>query len=181
MTITHMQSEIGDLVYDDSCAPIFFANNRGHWTAPVVEKWYQVRNESFHKAIAQGHKVFHIGNFANVATPDALLRQKIAEYQKAYDVDFMRKETWIGQCYIIPNPIMRGFITAVQWMAGEFAAPATTASDLEGALKIARKAYGKFGLELPPVPADYQFPECEGTLPRGGIPRGGLKVIVKPG
>lgn len=180
MTVLHIQSKTGDMVWDDSCAPIYFTNNRGTWTVEQLRKWYENRTETFLKEIAKGHKVFHIGDFSEAAMPDALLRKALADLQAEFDVEFMDKGTWLGQCYVVRNPLMRGLITAVQWMTGGLAAPATTAADLRGAVRVAEQAYRAHGLEMPQtVPRDHIFQPFEGEVPREDLGPTEIRVFTR--
>lgn len=159
MPVTNVLCQEGELVFDDRYAPIFTTNNIGKWDPSGLREWYALSRAAIHKSVDAGHKAFFIGDISKAASPDAVMRKVIAELQEEFDAPFRGTETWIGQCYVISNVVMRGIVTAVQWMMpGGSPAPMTTAPNMTGALKIAEQAYAKYGLQMPDFPRDYEFP-----------------------
>ena len=158
MAITHIPGETGEIVFDDRYAPIFTTTNKGVWQIPQLREWFVVSRREMLRVISEGKKVFFIGDISNVASPDAVTRKAIADFQDEFDVPFKGNDTFIGQCYVISNPLMRGLVTAVNWMTGGFVAPHFTAPTMRSALRVAEQCYEKRGLELPFFPDDYEFP-----------------------
>jgi hypothetical protein len=162
MALTHIHGLEGELVWDDRYAPIFTTLNVGKWDRQQLREWYVISRKAMLQSVEKGHKVFFIGDISNVAAPDALIRKALADFQDEFDGPFKGTDVWIGQCYIIANVVMRGIVTAVQWMTpGGVAAPASTAQNFAAALKTAEQTYAKYGLPMPAFPRDYEFPAPE--------------------
>jgi hypothetical protein len=155
--ITHMVGKEGEILWDDRHAPIYLANSYGRWDEAQVEGWYKQRNEVFDHSIAQGLKVFLISDISELAAPEATMRKRLGEFGQKYDTPY--KGNWIGQVFIMTNPLLRGIVTAVNWLnPNGFVAPTFTAPTMAQAIQEMEKCYLREDLEVPSLPRDYKYP-----------------------
>lgn len=161
--VSYLHGVIGagsQILWDDTHCPVFCANSRGNWDYEQVLAWYVNRNAQYDYAIAKGKKVFLISDISLLSAPDAVLRKQLSDLGQKYDIPYKGK--WLGQVFIMTNPILRGIVTAVNWLSPNgFAVPTTTASTMAHAVTEMQNAYKKAGEEPPDFPRDYQFPAWE--------------------
>lgn len=161
--VTYLHGANGEgsqILWDDTHCPVFLASSRGNWDYEQVLQWYTNRNLQYDYAIAKGKKVYLISDISLLNAPDAVLRKQLSEMGQKFDTPY--KGTWLGQTFIMTNPILRGIVTAVNWLSPNgFAVPTTTASTMALAIVEMQKAYKRAGEEPPDFPREYQFPSFE--------------------
>lgn len=148
------------ILFDDTHHPVFTMKSRGAWDAAQLEAFYKVRNVAIDQALAEGHKVFLFSDMSNLVAPDAVLRKQIAELDETYTKQYHGQV--LGYALIMSSTVMRGILTAVNWIAGGgkgLPIPTAAVPDLDGAVREMQRAYQKMNLEPPNFPRDYVFPE----------------------
>jgi hypothetical protein len=148
------------ILFDDTHLPVFTMRSRGAWDAGQLEAFYKVRNVAIDQAIKLGQKVFLFSDMSNLVAPDAVLRKQIAELDETYTKQYHGEV--LGYALIMSSTVMRGILTAVNWIAGGgkgLPIPTSAVPDLDGAIKDMQKAYQRNNLEPPNFPRDYKFPE----------------------
>ena len=152
----HIGNE-GEIVNDDSLFPLYVSNSRGVWDYNQVVAWYEARNRIYDAAVHRGLKVFLITDISELKPPNATLRKQLSDLGQKYDAPY--RGVWIGQVFIMTNPLLRGIVTAVNWLSPSgFVAPTSTAPSLRQAINIMNKAYREAKAKPPEVPPDFKLP-----------------------
>lgn len=163
MAVTHVFGPDGEIVHDDTYAPIFVTRNTGKWSEAQLREWYTLRTRGFKEAVAQGQKFFWISDVSTIKPPDALIRKIIADLQTQHDQDFKGKDVFIGQAFIMTSTLLRGIVAAINWLSpeGNMVAPIHNVPSMEAALSACEKAYELHNLPMPSFPSNYQWPAFE--------------------
>lgn len=151
------------ILFDTTYSPAFTMMSRGAWDAGQLEAFYKVRNVAIDNAVAAGHKVFILSDISNLIAPDAVLRRQIAQLDETYTKQYHGQV--LGYALIMSSTVMRGILTAVNWIAGGgkgLPIPTVAVANLETAIQEMHKAYQRIDVNPPPFPEDYQFPTFPG-------------------
>ncbi|MFO7562365.1 MAG: hypothetical protein R6X02_06955 [Enhygromyxa sp.] len=70
-----------------------------------------------------------IADLANFGTPAATVRKHLGDKAKAQDKEFT--ETFAGYIVVVPNAVIRGVVTALNWIIGDDGKPILYASSLK--------------------------------------------------
>ena len=155
--IFHLPGQRGEILWDCRFSPVFMANSYGAWDEEQVVQWYTNRNQHFDRAIAKGQLVYLISDISNLDAPDANMRKRLGEFGHKYDTPYKGK--WIGQTFIMTNPVLRGVVTAVNWLnPNGFVAPTTTAPTMSRAIDLMRSVYQRADHMAPELSDDYSYP-----------------------
>ena len=145
-----------NLIWDDRYFPIMVSITQGMPTLAVMEVIYSNRNDLCTYAKGRGMKTIHIADVSQAGSPDAMTRKKITELGKVSDQPFL--DTHLATVLVVTNPLIRGVIAAVSWLAGDAVVPNISMPSFDSALKKVDELYRKEGRETPAFPADYQVP-----------------------
>ena len=158
---TRLKGEGWEVHFDDTYSPIFFSISHGLLDLEAMEQWYNVRNPAYDHARRQGHKVVLVSDVGNLAPPDALMRKKIADMGEQEDEAY--RDQILGQVFVMSNPVLRGIVTALQWISPNALVQTVTAATLTDARKQVERYYTRAELPMPPYPDDYEYEKI--TLP----------------
>jgi hypothetical protein len=151
------QAEDAELIWDSRYFPLLISRTKNQTTPGLMKFLAEKRNICCEYAKSTGMRTIHISDASTAQAPDAVNRKIITEMMKEADKPYLNVH--FGTVLILVNPLMRGVLTAVAWMAGGDSTPLYSAASMEGAFEQCRKLYGKAGLDVPDFPSNYQFPE----------------------
>jgi hypothetical protein len=146
------------LIIDTTYHPIVFNRWYGDLTEKGSETYWEMRNDLCNPA---GSKKIVLIHFFEVNAPPATVRKRGAEL--AQNDPFIQNGTFIS-LMIMKNPLLRGVLTAVLWMAGKENFPMEFMSNVEDCIRRARKILEEAGVEPPDCGDTYAIPE-EKTVP----------------
>ncbi|PRP97910.1 hypothetical protein ENSA5_31440 [Enhygromyxa salina] len=153
--ITRIKAPGCEVHWDDTYSPIFFANTVGVVNMEVMEQWYAVRNPAYARAMSLGQKAMLVSDVSNMTPPDAVMRKELALLGEKEDEAF--RGVVLGQVFIMSNPVLRGVVTALQWISPNALVPTVTAASLKDAARQVERHYTRAGLPMPPYPDNYAF------------------------
>jgi hypothetical protein len=135
------------LITDVRYFPLVIYTWFGSANMATVDEYYKRRWENDARARAAKTKVIMVNDLAHVAPPPATIRKSIAERAKETDASDAL------HCYItsVPNPLMRGVVTAMQWIVGEQMKPNVNVGSMTQALRLAVAEFQKLGIEPPDI------------------------------
>jgi hypothetical protein len=117
---------------------------------PTLElsKWFFGRRRLvLERAQSGGTKVLQISDLGELSTPPATVRQYIGETGKIEDAH----DNFLGYVAIVPNPVIRGVVTALRWIIGGDVRPIMFTSNYDEAIKKATSMAEAAGVEFPPI------------------------------
>jgi hypothetical protein len=134
-------------VTDTRYFPLVIYTWFGSSTMATVDEYYKRRWENDARAHAAKTKVIMVNDLAHVAPPPATIRKSIADRAKETDASEAL------HCYItsVPNPLMRGVVTAMQWIVGEQMKPNINVASMTHALRLAMAEFEKLGIKPPSI------------------------------
>jgi hypothetical protein len=114
--IDRRQSAAALVAVDDTHLPILISTFRGQLDLETVTWHDSETNRILRARIRQGRPVVYITDTRRMQVPSATLRQHWATQIKEND-DVMR--ACLGIFVVLDNPLMRGALTAVDWMTNQ--------------------------------------------------------------
>jgi hypothetical protein len=151
------QEADAELIWDSRYFPLLISRTHKQTTPGLMKFLAEKRNICCEYAKSTGTRTIHISDVSTSQTPDAVSRKIISDIMKEADKPYL--DVHLGTVVILLNPLMRGVVTAVAWMAGSDSTPLYSAASMDDAFTQCRKAYGKTGIEPPEFPVKYQFPD----------------------
>lgn len=143
------------LIIDNRYFPLTIYTWFGAGSIPLVDEYFKRRWENDARARKENTKVILVTDLAHVSPPPATFRKAMGERAKETDVSDAL------HCYItsVPNALMRGVITAMQWIGGEQMKRNTNVANMAQALHLAINEYEKLGIDPPQLNvAEYVSP-----------------------
>ncbi|MFV8754838.1 hypothetical protein ACNOYE_30190 [Nannocystaceae bacterium ST9] len=147
------------LVVDARYFPLTIYTWFGAATMSLVDEYFKARWQFDARAQAAKTKVIIVTDLSAFGAPPATIRKALAE--RAKDTD----KSDALHCYVtcVPNSLLRGVVTALQWIAGDQAKQNTNLASMMLTLRFALNEYEKLGITVPNVdPASYAAPEPNG-------------------
>jgi hypothetical protein len=102
--------------FDDNHLPLMISTFRGPLDLDVARWHDDVSSRAIAQSLAQGRRVLHVVDARDVDVPSAQLRKFWAERitQSASTIEAM-----LGVFVVIDKPILRGVLTAINWICNE--------------------------------------------------------------
>jgi len=138
-------------VFDDSIFPFFGLRHYGPGNPDTLRLLYQVRKPVTDYASKHGKKVVMIYDIEQMQVPDAVSRKGVAEIAKVAETSPGFATTIV----IVPNPLLRGVVTALAWMG---VTALTSASSTQDAIRQGSRLLNDDSIE---VDQYYQLPEWD--------------------
>lgn len=138
-------------VFDDSIFPFFCVRQYGPGVPDTLRLIYQVRKPITDHAAKLGTKAIMIFDINEMPAPDAVSRKGVAEIAKVGEA----VPGFLTTIVIVPNPLLRGVVTAIAWMGVTDLASAANTAD---AIKRGKKLYRN---EVVDVDESYNIPEWD--------------------
>jgi len=149
--VHHIENAEGLCTIDSSNFPVVVVWWGGVVTSTLVDLMWEYRDAEL---VDRAPVMVIMSGIDDVTELTAVNRKYLADKGK-FDPRLQTGE--ILPIMVVSNPIMRGFLTAVTWMAGD-KFPMQFASTLEGGYTLARKTLQQRDSEVPDVdPASYKF------------------------
>lgn len=153
--------EEGDasLVLDSRHFPVVIARPVGAFTESFVDHYYlKWRNPLAERASAEGKEIVVIFDFSQGKSPPATIRKRAGDYSKN-DPQVKGLSTTV---IVVNNPLLRGVITAMIWMAGSDNVKTAFAANIEDALTRGLNELSGAGHDLPDIdPKTYTCPSSQ--------------------
>jgi hypothetical protein len=145
------------LTVDNRFYPIVLAQIHGGWAEDTIDYYFlRWRNPLAEHAHSEGKAIIVIFDLTASKPPSAILRKRAGDYAQ-HDKD---QVGFLKSIMIVTNPLIRGIITAINWLAGDV--PIALVKSVPDALRMAVEQMAKSGIEHPKVDPDtYQFPPAE--------------------
>jgi hypothetical protein len=145
------------LTIDNRLYPIIICDINGAFTLKSVEFFFQTWRGVLHNyAASRGEAVVTIIMLSDLRPPPATVRKAAGDYV-AQDTS---TPGFLCTNIVVTNPLMRGVITAIVWIAGSENTKADYFPTLEAAIKAASKSLESAGHTPPNVDfSTYAFPK----------------------
>jgi hypothetical protein len=91
--------------------------------------------------------LYNLLNLAEVQKAPSTSRRIIADKLKKHQDQYT--DTMLGVALVIPSPLVRGVLVAINWIVGDFKHPADYVKNTATALAKARKYFKNAGLDFP--------------------------------
>jgi hypothetical protein len=151
-------SLVVDLRYFPLCIFIWHGNS----TLVLVEEYIKTRAACDTRARAEKTKLIVVTDLANAGAPPATVRKAIAEGAAILD----KSEAMHSYVTCVPNSLLRGVVTALQWVAGEQSKPNKNVASMMLGIRHALQEYETMGLKVPDVdPNAYAPPPAKAGPP----------------
>lgn len=102
--------------FDDNHLPLMISTFRGPLDLEVARWHDDVSSKAIAQSLAQGRRVLHVVDARDVDVPSAQLRKFWAE-RITQSVSTL--EAMLGVFVVIDKPILRGVLTAINWICNE--------------------------------------------------------------
>lgn len=154
--IKHYQDRESEVVQDRRFYPLILSDTTGIFTEGGVNFYFIQRNEVAEYAASRGEKIITILNVPNTLKPPPATVRKLAGEYAAKDASTPGlMETNI----VVNNPLLRGVITAIVWIAGGENTTVKYSPSLEQAIRMSLRTFEGQGITVPTIdPATYKFP-----------------------
>jgi hypothetical protein len=147
----HVTQGAGSCTLDASLFPIVPVRWVGEMTPELFDKFWDARDKHLDDFVPT---VIFVHAINEINPMNSIVRKYLSD--KAKNDPKIQKGLFFS-IIVVSNPLIRGTLTAVSWMAGDMF-PMDFVSDLnEGIKRAARLEEGK-ATECPPLPADYKWP-----------------------
>lgn len=104
------------IAFDERQAPVFITTFEGTLDLESVAWHDEVSSKAFLTAIGSGRRIVHIVDARRVNVPNAQLRRHWAtRIQQSVGT----LETMLGNFVVIDSPVLRGVLTAIDWLCNE--------------------------------------------------------------
>lgn len=145
----------GSYVLDGRFFPLLITGWFGDLTHELVVHFFEARSEFTSHAKQAGLKVIQITESSRMGVPTAAVRKSIADHTLQADAN---SGVMIEYVVVIPSSIMRGVVTAVNWISGDKGTPMVNVGSLDAAFSRVEKVFSNAGIKFT-APADYKMPE----------------------
>ena len=139
------------LQLDATYFPVLTATWVGTVTTEMMDVYFEVRAPYLRLAEALGRKTVVITDATRQNVPNAVVRKYIGDEAKRIDPTF---PSLLGYAVVVPSRVLRGMVTAIQWVVGEMWVDLRQSPSLEGAYEVTRQMYRDAGLVPPPLPPE---------------------------
>lgn len=138
----------------DGCAyPLLIVNTVGELDIEVYDQFFECRTQWTDYAASRKEKIAVITISDSMKPPSAVVRKHIAEKVKN-DVSI---EGLLTVFMVVPNPVLRGVVTAVLWVSGS-SEKVKNVGSLVDAVRLANRALSEAGFNPPAFDADSYVP-----------------------
>jgi hypothetical protein len=143
------------LILDGRYSPYVFMKFVGAPDVSMVKAYFDFRDRhNDYEQQAHQRAVIVINDITDGTAPPSTVRKMAGEFA-AKDV-----ERGIITIMIVTNPLLRGVMTAIVWIAGSDNLKLMYANTLEKGVHMARELFESRGLNpVPEVPPNYNFPK----------------------
>ncbi len=111
---------------------------------PAVDFFFTVRDAALMAAAKDGSKVVIISDMTRYTMPPATIRKALGERAK----NDPNIPSILGYVNVVPNALLRGMVTAIQWLVGDGLRPVKTVATLQEGIKTAIQMLSNAGIEL---------------------------------
>jgi hypothetical protein len=132
---------------DSRYFPLIICTWTGVPTLEIMQFHFERRKPHFNRALTAGTKVIQISDMSSMSSPPATIRKYSGEQGKLCDAH----EAFIGYVGVVPNAVIRGVVTALQWIVGGDVKPIEFSPSIDEAIKKAAKKFETAGIDFPPI------------------------------
>lgn len=135
--------------------PLLISGFSGVPTIELLDAFYLVRDPVMYASKELEAKLINVVDMTRMDVPNPVVRKYLAEKGGALDIQLQVLDTYVT---IIPSAVMRGVVTALNWVMSDKGARTVTASDVDTAIKLASKRFQELEVEFPRPEGIYEFP-----------------------
>jgi hypothetical protein len=133
-----------EIIWDHRYLPILIGHVVGEASMPAVDFFFTVRDAALMAAAKDGSKVVIISDMTRYTMPPATIRKALGERAK----NDPNIPSILGYVNVVPNALLRGMVTAIQWLVGDGLRPVKTVATLQEGIKTAIQMLSNAGIEL---------------------------------
>ena len=131
--------------------PVLTATWAGMVTTEILDRYFEARAPYLRHAEALGLRTVVVTDMSLQEAPNSVIRRYIAEQGKLIDPDF---PSLLGYVVVVPSRVLRGMVTAIQWVIGDMWVELRQTPSLADAYRVAGQIYRDAGLVAPPMPPE---------------------------
>lgn len=154
--IAHYQDRECEVIADSRYYPLVICDTMGVFTQPAVEFYFVKWRDQLAKYAAEHNEaIAAILNVGTVRPPPATVRKAAGEYAAKDSTTPGLLVTNI----VVNNPLLRGVMTAIVWVAGSENTTVQYSTTMEQAIRTSMRALEAAGYQVPNLdPSAYKIP-----------------------
>lgn len=133
-----------EIIWDHRYLPVLIGHVVGEANMQSVDFFFSVRDAALMAATKDGSKIVIVSDMTRYAMPPATIRKALGERSK----NDPNITSILGYVNVVPNALLRGMVTAIQWLVGDGLRPVKTVGNLQEGIKASIQMLSNAGIEL---------------------------------
>jgi hypothetical protein len=133
-----------EIIWDHRYLPILIGHVVGEANMSSVDFFFSVRDAALMAAAKEGQKIVVVSDMTRYAMPPATIRKALGERAK----NDPNMGSILGYVNVVPNALLRGMVTAIQWLVGDGLRPVKVVGSLPDGIKASIQMLANAGIDL---------------------------------